>query len=64
MDFSDQAQDGEAGDEHRDERGTEDPGSGGHGGDPEPKPGEDPGPMGNPAEDEEALRKQQEDSSE
>ena len=59
MNFSDQPQDGEG-----DERGTEDPGSGGHGGDPEPKPGEDPGPMGNPAEDEEALRKQQEDSSE
>jgi hypothetical protein len=31
--------------------------------DPEPTPGEDGGPMGNPAEDEEALRHEQEDSS-
>ena len=29
---------------------------------PEPTPGEDGGPMGNPAEDEEALRHEQEDA--
>lgn len=43
-----------------DERGSASP-SGGT--DPEPTPGEDAGPMGNPAEDEEALRHQQEDAA-
>ncbi len=47
--------------EERDERASEDPG---FGGDEEPTPGEDGGPMGNPAEDEEALRHAQEDSPE
>ncbi len=46
--------------EERDHRATEGPQ---RGSDPEPDPGQDPGPMGNPAEDEEALRHQQEDSS-
>jgi len=45
--------------EERDERATEAPGEGS---DAEPTPGEDPGPMGNPASDEEALRHSQEDS--
>jgi len=31
-------------------------------GDPEPTPGEDPGPHGNLAQDEEALRQEQQDS--
>ena len=44
----------------RDKRASEDPGTGA---DAEPTPGEDPGPMGNPAEDEEALSHSQEDSS-
>jgi hypothetical protein len=30
--------------------------------DPEPEPGEDPGPMGNPASDEEGLSHQQQDA--
>ena len=46
--------------DERDDRATEDPGAGT---DPEPTPGEDGGPMGNPAEDEEALRHEQEDAS-
>lgn len=46
--------------EERDERATE---TTQEGSDPEPTPGEDPGPMGNPASDEEALRHEQEDSS-
>ncbi len=46
--------------DERDERATENPSDGG---DAEPTPGEDAGPMGNPAEDEEALRHEQEDSS-
>lgn len=33
-------------------------------GDPEPTPGEDPGPQGNPAQDEEALRHSQEERAE
>ena len=33
-------------------------------GDPEPEPGEDPGPFGNPSSDEEALRRQQEEQAE
>ena len=32
--------------------------------DPEPTPGEDPGPQGNPAQDEEALRHSQEERAE
>ena len=43
----------------RDDRATNDPEEGSE---PEPTPGEDQGPMGNPAEDEEALRHEQEDS--
>ncbi len=43
----------------RDDRASEDPEEGA---DPEPTPGEDGGPMGNPAEDEEALRHEQEDA--
>lgn len=43
-----------------DERAAETPAQGG---DPEPTPGEDPGPQGNPAQDEEALRHEQEDSA-
>jgi hypothetical protein len=46
--------------EERDARATSDAGGGG---DPDPTPGEDAGPMGNPAEDEEALSHEQEDSS-
>ena len=49
--------------EERDARATEAPKEGSEGSDPEPTPGEDPGPMGNPADDEEALRHQQEDST-
>ena len=49
--------------EERDDRATEDPQEGSESSDPEPTPGEDAGPMGNPAEDEEALRHQQEESS-
>lgn len=47
--------------EERDERATETPDESG---DVEPTPGEDAGPMGNPAEDEEALRHEQEEASE
>ena len=47
-------------DDEPDERASKAPDDGGS---PEPTPGEDPGPMGNPAEDEEALRHEQEDSS-
>ena len=32
------------------------------GGDPEPTPGEDPGPFGNPAQDEESLSHEQQDA--
>ena len=44
----------------RDDRATDDPQEGS---DLDPTPGEDEGPMGNPAEDEEALRHEQEDAS-
>lgn len=44
-----------------DERGSAQPAEGG---DPEPTPGEDAGPQGNPAQDEEALRHSQEERSE
>ena len=43
-----------------DHRGSAPPSGGG---DPEPTPGEDAGPMGNPASDEEALRHHQEDAT-
>ena len=43
-----------------DERAAEAPSEGA---DPEPTPGEDAGPQGNPAQDEEALRHEQEDSA-
>ena len=43
----------------RDDPASEDPQEGAQ---PEPTPGEDAGPMGNPAEDEEALRHEQEDA--
>jgi hypothetical protein len=43
-----------------DQRGTEAPDEQG---DPEPEPGEDPGPHGNPAQDEEGLSHEQQDSS-
>ena len=42
-----------------DERGAEPPAEQA---DPEPEPGEDPGPMGNPASDEEGLSHQQQDA--
>ncbi len=47
--------------EKQDDRATDSPADNS---DSEPTPGEDPGPMGNPAEDEEALRHEQEDASE
>ena len=42
-----------------DDRGTDAPAEQA---DPEPEPGEDPGPMGNPASDEEGLSHQQQDA--
>ena len=42
-----------------DERGSRPPAKGS---DPEPTPGEDAGPMGNPAQDEEGLSHQQQDA--
>jgi len=42
-----------------DERGA---GAPSEGADPEPTPGEDPGPHGNPAQDEEGLSHEQQDS--
>ncbi len=46
--------------DERDERGAEKPSEQGEA---EPTPGEDGGPMGNPAQDEEALSKRQQESS-
>ena len=46
---------------YEDERGSEQPAEQG---DPEPTPGEDAGPQGNPAQDEEALRHGQEERTE
>jgi hypothetical protein len=42
-----------------DPRGSDPPAEGA---DPEPTPGEDPGPRGNPAQDEEGLSHEQQDS--
>ena len=56
-------------DAERDERATESPASGepdrdpGEG-EPEPDPGDSPGPLGNPASDEEALSHRQQEGGE
>lgn len=45
----------------RDQRASEPPAEAPEG-DGEPKPGESPGPLGNPEQDEEALRNEQQDN--
>lgn len=50
----------ESAEDERDERGTIPPSKQGEA---EPTPGEDPGPFGNPGQDEEALRKRQQEAA-
>lgn len=50
----------ESGEAERDERGTVPPSEQGEA---EPTPGEDPGPFGNPGQDEEALSERQQEAA-